>query len=301
MLTSNIKFRKLTTEDIPDILDISKDIWEGHDYIPFVIENWLKNPKCHTFGVFLDLKLVAFANIRHLAREIVWLEGGRVRAEYQKKGFGIEFINYCLKYAKEHGVKIAQYDTSNRNQGSISLARRFGFNKKNEMPIFYTIFNDSAINEVKMQEVPGIIDISSDEAFTVGQTIPNGPENEFCIGWSFVPFNKEILSELKGKWYRFEKAMIWTHDASRSKSTESPEENEYWVILYGESNSAFKLIQGFLYNFQKDGIPRNLKELHVFCHRSLVKEMQLLGLKRLQDDRPNDPPRSVFLFEKVLN
>ena len=39
-------FRELTFEDIPEILEISKDIWEGDDYIPHVIENWMKYENC---------------------------------------------------------------------------------------------------------------------------------------------------------------------------------------------------------------------------------------------------------------
>ena len=45
-----VYFRELTPEDIPAIKDISKDIWEGDDYIPYVIQEWLQEKNCMNYG-----------------------------------------------------------------------------------------------------------------------------------------------------------------------------------------------------------------------------------------------------------
>ncbi len=45
-------FRDLTKNDIPAILDISKDIWEGDDYIPDVIERWLNEKRQFSLRCF---------------------------------------------------------------------------------------------------------------------------------------------------------------------------------------------------------------------------------------------------------
>ena len=164
MSNSNLKYRKLTTEDMPDILDITKDIWEW-DYLPSVIGRWINDPKCYTFGAFLESKLIAISNVRFLTPDSAWLEGGRVRIDYQKKGIGIELTNEGARYAKEHGALVVQYDTANINLGSIALARRCGFKKKYEFPVFFSYINDPAFNEIKTKDVPGITQISPNEAF----------------------------------------------------------------------------------------------------------------------------------------
>ena len=49
-----VYFRELTIADIPAIKDISKDIWEGDDYIPYVIDEWLQDKNCMNYGTFKD-------------------------------------------------------------------------------------------------------------------------------------------------------------------------------------------------------------------------------------------------------
>ena len=119
-------FRDLVKEDIPAILDISKDIWEGDDYIPDVIERWLSEKDHLAYGTFLDKdmkELVGFGRVKMFSNGVAWLEGGRVKVSHQKKGIGREQLKYAIDYAIKVGARVAQYDTSSRNFGSISLAK----------------------------------------------------------------------------------------------------------------------------------------------------------------------------------
>lgn len=49
---SKLIFRKLKPEDLPQVKEISKDIWDGQDYIPKVFHAWLKDPDGYTYGIF---------------------------------------------------------------------------------------------------------------------------------------------------------------------------------------------------------------------------------------------------------
>ena len=56
-----IYFRELTPDDVPAIKDISKDIWDGDDYIPYVIQDWLQDKNCMNYGtVFLNMMIKPF-------------------------------------------------------------------------------------------------------------------------------------------------------------------------------------------------------------------------------------------------
>ena len=75
-------FRELTIEDIPKVLGISKDIWEGDDYVPLVIERWLQEKDCMNYGTFLDgekNELIGFGRVKTYPNGVAWLEGGRVK------------------------------------------------------------------------------------------------------------------------------------------------------------------------------------------------------------------------------
>ena len=77
-----VYFRKLTKKDVPAILDISRDIWEGDDYIPNVIYDWLDDRESLNYGVFSELNfknLIGFGRVKVYDYNLAWLEGGRVK------------------------------------------------------------------------------------------------------------------------------------------------------------------------------------------------------------------------------
>jgi hypothetical protein len=65
---TSAKIRKINSSDLKDILEISSKIWGGHDYLPSVINEWLTDPKCHTYGVETDGRIVAVGNLRLVDR-----------------------------------------------------------------------------------------------------------------------------------------------------------------------------------------------------------------------------------------
>ena len=78
----------MRASDRQDVLDISSKIWGGHDYLPSVIDEWPKNPKCHTYGVEVDRRLVGIGNLRLVDRNATgWMEGLRVHPDYRKRGY----------------------------------------------------------------------------------------------------------------------------------------------------------------------------------------------------------------------
>ncbi|MBD3214341.1 MAG: GNAT family N-acetyltransferase [Candidatus Lokiarchaeota archaeon] len=101
-----IIFRELNLEDIPRIYEISSKIWDGDDYVPNIIEEWLEDKKCYNYAVInkdgIKNQLIAFGRIKILSSDLFWFEGGRVDPEYQKQGIGKKMMDFSLNYAKEH-------------------------------------------------------------------------------------------------------------------------------------------------------------------------------------------------------
>ena len=60
----NPKVRPLAKSDIPDILEISRTTWGGHDHLPTIIDSWLANQECHPFVLDDDGTVLGVANIR---------------------------------------------------------------------------------------------------------------------------------------------------------------------------------------------------------------------------------------------
>ena len=95
---SGIYFRELTSEDISAIKDISKDIWDGEDYVPHVIQEWFQEKNCMNYGTFKDenkTELIGFGRVKIYNKDIAWLEGGRIKVSYQGQGIGIDSTRLC--------------------------------------------------------------------------------------------------------------------------------------------------------------------------------------------------------------
>ena len=286
-------FRDLKSEDIPAILDISKDIWEGDDYIPDVIERWLNEEGNLAYGTFLEeemSELIGFGRVKMFSNGVAWLEGGRVKINHQKQGIGREMMKYAIDYAIKDGAKVAQYDTSSRNFGSLSLAKFHGFKEKKRTEVL-----EGDVSELKLIEhdFSDVRKISYEEAKEIYRTMDIGPGNELNIGWSYIPLpNLEDKSSL---WLTNSDAILQKIDIRSKALPEKPRENEVWIIVYGEPKSVSKLISYTItYELNKDGI--NI--ISVYCKAGALTNIKEMGFK---DPSWEEEPVAIVLFEKDLS
>jgi len=285
-------FRELTIDDIPAIKEISKDIWEGEDYVPQVIENWLKDENCMNYGAFKDKErreMVGFGRVKLFNKELAWLEGGRVKVDYQKKGIGRDMIKYALDYAKSVNAKKAQYDTSSKNLGSIALAKYFGFKRKKSMNVLDAKRSD--INIIKSPPLE-VKTVSAEEAKELYKNFDIGPGDEISMGWSYKSL--KYISEDDGEWYVVNSDAILQKIKLKSVSIqESPEERDVWVIVYGKTNICFELIK---YILQEELKNKESKSLEIFCSPEVATLVESLGFSYYEGE-----PFGVVLYEKILN
>lgn len=283
-------FRELNSNDIPAINEISKDIWEGDDYVPQVIQRWLQEKDCMNYGTFIDKDtkgLIGFGRVKFFPNSVAWLEGGRVRVSYQKKGVGREQLRYAIEYASKSGAKIAQYDTSSRNIGSLALAKHFGFQQKKRMEVL-----SCKRDEVKFEKkiFSGIDKISLKEAKQFYRKTEIGPGDEVCIGWSYVPI--DYLLEKNSSWIHKNNAILQTIKLSSAAIQEGPDENDLWMITYGDAKDAFDLI---LYAISNQMEQKSTELFEIFCNSDVVKSVQDIGFSYWENE-----PIGVVLVEKSL-
>ncbi|MHA1669386.1 MAG: GNAT family N-acetyltransferase [Promethearchaeota archaeon] len=286
-------FRDLTEKDIPAILDISKDIWEGDDYIPDVIERWLNEDGNLAYGAFLEeemKELIGLGRVKMFSNGVAWLEGGRVKITHQKKGIGRDLMKYAIDYAIQEGAKVAQYDTSSRNFGSKALAKFHGFKEKKRMEVL-----ECKINELKLSksDFSQIRKITNNEAKSKYKKMDIGPGDELNIGWSYIPLSN--LEDINSSWLTNSEAILQKIDIKSQSQPENPRENEVWIIVYGDPLAACKLIS-YALNFEINVDEIDLVEL--YCKAEVVKHVKELGFK---DPSWEDEPVAVVLYEKKLN
>jgi RimJ/RimL family protein N-acetyltransferase len=130
--------RTVTALDKKDVLEISSKVWGGHDYLPSVFDEWLANPKCHTYGVEDDGRLVAVANLRLVdGKKTGWMEGLRVHPDYRRKGYADMLTRYFVSLGEELKVQRLRYTTGGNNRASAKLAKKAGFKRLFKLSAFW--------------------------------------------------------------------------------------------------------------------------------------------------------------------
>lgn len=135
-----IEYRRLTHEDYGDILDISKHIWDGCDYLPMVFHKWVDED-----GYFLGAvdteknKVIGVGKFSILYDGSGWLEGLRVHKDYRGRKIARQISERLLDLAKgylrEDKIKKIAFSTHISNTESITLMKKLNFKVKAELLI----------------------------------------------------------------------------------------------------------------------------------------------------------------------
>lgn len=148
-----ITFRKITHNDYDDILDISKDIWEGEDYLPKVFHDWV-DANGYFFAAVDEEKnkVVGVAKFSILYDKSGWLEGLRVHKDYRGRKIARHLSELALNYAKEEqkkgNINKIAFGTHITNIESISLMEKMNFKLEQKYIIISKDFDsiDISIN-----------------------------------------------------------------------------------------------------------------------------------------------------------
>jgi hypothetical protein len=250
------------------------------------------------YGVFEDMEkksLIGFGRVKMLSKDLAWLEGGRVRMSLQKKGIGREMTKYAINYARKANAKIAQFDTSSRNLGSVTLAKVFGFKEKKSKEVLV-----SKLDRVKIQdhELPKFNKISAKEALEFYKSLEIGPGNEICVGWSYIPLEKKHLLNENWSWIRNSEAILQKIKLKSTYLQEGPTENELWMITYGEQTATSNLVLNAL---NKELKKKKIDEISVFCDLPTVEMVKSMGFAYPNYFGGKGERIRVVLFEKHLS
>jgi GNAT superfamily N-acetyltransferase len=125
--------RPVIERDLQEIREFCKTIWDGHDYVPEVIDDWFQD----TQGIFAVAEYeghaIACSKITLLAEGQWWLEGFRVDPRYQGLKVGSLIHRYVDRWWLEHGNGFLRLMTSSKNKSVHHLSESTGFGKLYEV------------------------------------------------------------------------------------------------------------------------------------------------------------------------
>jgi GNAT superfamily N-acetyltransferase len=218
-LAGRVAFRRLEQKDREPLLAIAARIWEGHDYLPFVFDPWVRDEAGYFAGLFLDGRLVGCGRYLPLDDRRVWLESLRIDPDEQRHGLGRVMSGHIVRTARERGYREFLFSTYFQNQGSIRISEAAGFRR-------IATYTNLEIED--LDHAPGELARVSARGVTSTPGVPD--VDDFLVtDWFFVP------PGARDRGQHFPDALTLADDRSRVLIAVNPKYPETLEICWRET------------------------------------------------------------------
>ena len=125
MATASVEIRPVRATDRERITEITADVWEGHDYIARVFDDWVGDPGAWFQAAEVEGELVGVQRLRPISAGVVWYEGLRVASTHRRQGLARAMLTAAAAQARGLGFKELRLATANPD--ALALFRSAGF------------------------------------------------------------------------------------------------------------------------------------------------------------------------------
>jgi GNAT superfamily N-acetyltransferase len=127
LATSELTLRPMRAADRERVVEISRDIWEGHDYLPRVFDEWLADAGAAFQAAELEGVVVGVQRLRPIAPGLVWYEGLRVASTHRRQGLARAMLASAIADASEQRFREMRLGTGNSD--AVPLFESMGFRR----------------------------------------------------------------------------------------------------------------------------------------------------------------------------
>ncbi len=189
-----MEIKKITPEHKERALQISKDIWEGDDYIPQIFDEWVADPYGKFAGLFDEDTLIAFGKMTYLTPTDVWLEGLRKDQNSEVKGIAKYFTEYYLKILSQRkDLTSVRFATYFENYGSIIPAERAGFERVLTCSLKNRVIDKKEKIEVH-QNITNDISYKDFQDYIITSSYLKKCKNLLSKGWVLYDTTEQLLA-----------------------------------------------------------------------------------------------------------
>ncbi len=125
--TSELTLRPVRPADRDRIVELTKDVWEGRDYIPRVFDRWVSDAGTAFQAAEMEGVVVGVQRLRPYAPGLMWYEGLRVASEQRRQGIARAMLSAAIEEAREQGFHEMRLAT--RDLPAIRLFESAGFTR----------------------------------------------------------------------------------------------------------------------------------------------------------------------------
>jgi GNAT superfamily N-acetyltransferase len=109
------------------VIELTRDIWNGHDYLPRVFDDWVADVGSAFQAAEVDGVVVGLQRLRPYATGLMWYEGLRIATTHRRQGLARAMIMSGIAEAREQGFREMRLATA--NPGALRLFESAGFER----------------------------------------------------------------------------------------------------------------------------------------------------------------------------
>ncbi len=196
----NEVIRPLTEEDEQDVIEIGRQVWGGHDYVPSTFHDWLDDPDSHPQAIEANDQVVCFANLRIIdGGRTGWFEGLRTHPQWREQGLARTITEHLARLAEDFGVERIRYTTATTNEASLKLAHHIGMEERFRMSVTWF-----SLQEVEVGPSPDLKMVGPSQMIHTIREHPSLlPMSTIIIDWKAIEADEHgigVLSQSNSFW-----------------------------------------------------------------------------------------------------
>jgi GNAT superfamily N-acetyltransferase len=122
---ADLLIRPVRPADRERVIEICRDIWDGHDYVPRVFDDWVSDSASAFQAIELDGIVVGLQRLRPYAPGLLWYEGLRVASTHRRQGLARHMLQSAIAQGHEQGFREIRLATG--NPAAAKLFEEVGF------------------------------------------------------------------------------------------------------------------------------------------------------------------------------
>ena len=190
--------------DTSQVMALTREIWDGHDYVPYVWQDWLADPIGLLVVAEYEGRVVGMVKLSRKGPGEWWLEGLRVHIDYQGRGIASHLHDYIVGYWQSRPGRVLRLATSSARLPVHHLCLRTGFLKLGA----YRIYSAPAIKDKRHAFSP-VLENQLSEAldYAIKSPLYGISQGLMYLSWSWGELTAERLrdaiAEGRALWWRY--------------------------------------------------------------------------------------------------